>query len=56
MATKCRYCGSSSYGVGCPHSPTKRHEHVNDETACEFCGSRSYGTGCPHSPTKRHER
>jgi len=54
MATKCRYCSSSSYGSGCPHSPTKKHEHTDDEKKCEFCGSSSYGSGCPHSPTKKH--
>ena len=26
MSTKCRYCGSVSYGSGCYHSPTGKHE------------------------------
>jgi hypothetical protein len=29
--SKCRYCNSSSYGSGCPNSPTKKHEHNGDE-------------------------
>jgi hypothetical protein len=28
---KCKYCGSSSYGSGCPHSPTRKHEHTDDK-------------------------
>ena len=56
MSSQCRYCGSTSYGFGCPHSPTKKHEHRDDEKHCEYCGSSSYGFGCPHSPTKKHER
>lgn len=31
MSTKCRHCGSTSYGSGCYHSPTKKHEHRDDE-------------------------
>lgn len=54
MSTKCRYCGSSSYGSGCIHSPTKKHEHRDDEKHCEWCGSSSYGSGCIHSPTRKH--
>jgi len=58
MSTKCRHCGSTSYGVGCPHSPlpNKKHEHRDDEKHCEWCGSSSYGVGCPHSPlpNKKH--
>jgi hypothetical protein len=50
----CRYCGSTAYGPGCPHSPYKVHEHIEDEKKCEFCGSTAYGPGCPHSPTKKH--
>ena len=54
MSTKCRYCGSVSYGSGCYHSPTGKHEHRDDEKHCEYCGSSSYGSGCYHSPTKKH--
>ena len=54
MSTKCRYCGSTSYGSGCYHSPTGKHEHRDDEKHCEYCGSSSYGSGCYHSPTKKH--
>jgi hypothetical protein len=52
--SKCRHCGSSSYGSGCIHSPTRKHEHRDDESRCEWCGSRSYGSGCIHSPTRKH--
>ena len=41
MNTKCRHCGSTSYGSGCIHSPTRKHEHRDDEKHCEWCGSRS---------------
>lgn len=56
MASKCKYCGSASYGSGCTKSPTKKHEHIDDEKHCVFCGLASYGSGCMHSPTKIHER
>lgn len=52
--SRCRYCDSKSYGSGCSYSPTKKHEHNDDEKACEFCGSKSYGSGCSYSPTKKH--
>ena len=26
MTSKCKYCGSASYGSGCMKSPTKKHE------------------------------
>ena len=26
MSTQCRYYGSTSYGSGCIHSPTRKHE------------------------------
>ena len=54
MSTKCRHCGSTSYGSGCVHSPTRKHEHRDDEKHCEWCGSSSYGSGCIHSPTRKH--
>lgn len=54
MSTRCRYCNSTSYGSGCPHSPTHKHEHRDDEKHCEWCGSSSYGSCCPHSPTGKH--
>ena len=37
MSTKCKYCGSTSYGSGCYHSPTGKHEHRDDEKHCEYC-------------------
>ena len=52
--SKCRHCGSASYGAGCHHSPTGKHEHRDDSTRCEWCGSVSYGAGCHHSPTSKH--
>ena len=54
MVSKCKYCGSTSYGSGCMKSPTKKHEHIDDEKHCVFCGLTSYGSGCMHSPTKKH--
>lgn len=54
MSTKCRYCGSTSYGSTCIHSPTRKHEHRDDEKHCEWCGSTSYGSTCIHSPTRKH--
>lgn len=54
MNSRCRYCNSSSFGPGCPSSPTRVHDHSGDAAKCEFCGSSSYGPGCPHSPSKRH--
>lgn len=36
MATKCRYCGNLGYGFGCLHSPTKKHEHIEDEKNVSF--------------------
>lgn len=53
--TKCRFCGSSSYGSGCPYSPYGKHQHRGVGAACEFCGSTSYGSGCPYSPGVRHK-
>ena len=52
--SKCRHCGSASYGAGCHHSPTGKHEHRDDSKRCEWCGSASYGAGCHHSPTNKH--
>lgn len=53
--TKCRFCGSSSYGSGCPHSPYGKHQHRGIGAKCEFCGSGSYGNGCPHSQYGKHK-
>jgi hypothetical protein len=53
--THCRFCGSASYGSGCPYSATGRHQHRGVGDACEFCGSSSYGSGCPYSTTGRHK-
>ena len=46
MGTKCKYCGSSSFGTtsnsGHPHGC---HEHTGvDSKHCVFCNSTSYGT------------
>jgi len=56
MSTKCRYCGSVSYGSGCYHSPTKKHRHGPGGNKCIWCGSTSNGSGCIHSPTGKHEK
>ena len=55
MSTKCRYCGSTSYGSTCIHSPTK-HRHGPGGNKCIWCGSTSNGSGCIHSPTGKHEK
>ena len=54
MASKCKYCGSASYGSGCMKSPTKKHEHIDDEKHCVFCGSASYGSGCMKENHRKH--
>ena len=53
--SKCKFCGSSSFGSGCYNSPTKNHEHIGIGDKCVYCGSSSYGSGCYNSPTKTHE-
>ncbi|MBP5544033.1 MAG: hypothetical protein ILM98_08155 [Kiritimatiellae bacterium] len=53
--TKCRFCGSGSYGSGCPYSPYGKHQHRGVGAMCEFCGSSSYGSGCPYSPYGKHK-
>ena len=35
MATKCRWCGSTSYGSGCIHGPRGRHERWR--SGCFLC-------------------
>ena len=50
--SKCRYCNSTSYGH-CSTSPSKKHEHIEDEKKCEFCGTSSYGH-CSTSPFGKH--
>jgi hypothetical protein len=50
--SKCRYCNSTSFGH-CSTSPSKKHEHIEDEKKCEFCGSSSYGH-CSTSPFGKH--
>ena len=54
MATKCRHCGSASYGHGCAYGPSRLHEHRDDEKHCEWCGSSSYGHGCAYGPDRIH--
>lgn len=53
-SSKCRYCGSSSYGRSCGNSPNGVHEHIEDSKHCEFCGSTSYGHSCSYSPSGNH--
>ena len=52
--SQCRYCNSSSYGVGCSNSPHGKHEHLGDQSNCEFCESSSYGAGYSSSSGKKH--
>ena len=54
MATKCRHCGSTSYGHGCAYGSNRIHEHRDDEKHCEWCGSSSYGHGCAYGPDRVH--
>ena len=51
--SKCLYCGSPSYGVGCPYSSHRKHVHVDDSKKCVYCGSSSFGVGCPYNPFSR---
>ena len=59
MATKCKYCGSSSYGRNCSLSPEGKegsgsgygmHVHIPGENKCIYCGSTSTGRNCSLSP------
>ena len=52
--SKCMYCGSSGYGVGCMYSPNKYHVHADDPKRCVYCGSPNFGTGCMYAPNKYH--
>lgn len=52
ITTKCRYCGSGTYGE-CSQSPHGKHEHIDTSERCEFCGSGVYGY-CSYSPCKKH--
>ena len=55
--SKCLYCGSTSYGRGCPYSPHKLHVHIDDPQRCIYCSSQSIGLGCPYNPfSKLHVR
>lgn len=53
----CKWCGSSSYGSGCPYSQTGKHEHCDcgDGEHCIYCNSTVYGSGCPYSPDAKHK-
>lgn len=51
----CKWCGSSSYGSGCPYSPDAKHKHTSNAKKCRWCGSKSHASGCPYSPNKKHE-
>jgi len=48
--SKCMYCGSGTYGKGCPYSPHRVHVHVDDPKRCIYCGIAAYGQGCPYNP------
>lgn len=51
--TECIFCGSTSYGYGCPYSPHKRHVHPAYGSHCIYCGSVSTGYGCPYNPISK---
>lgn len=53
--SKCIYCGSTAFGVGCAYSPTHLHVHATDDSACMYCGQPIYGGGCRYSPNGRHK-
>lgn len=48
--SRCVYCNSEAYGLGCPYSPHKKHVHQDDNKRCVYCGSLSFGPGCPYNP------
>lgn len=52
--SRCRYCLSIAYGLGCPRGPHGVHQHTDTEEKCEFCGSPSYGPGCEYNPARVH--
>lgn len=55
--SKCMFCGSTAYGMGCAYSPHKRHVHISNGEQCIYCGSTSVGMGCPLNPfSKMHVR
>lgn len=54
MSTKCKFCGSTSYG-SCYNSPHGNHQHGSDGEHCIYCGSTSTGS-CSRSPHGKHER
>jgi hypothetical protein len=52
--SKCIYCDSTNYGVGCMYSGNKYHVHTDDPKRCIYCGSTGFGVGCIYSPNKYH--
>jgi hypothetical protein len=51
--SRCMFCNSTTYGLGCPYSPHKKHVHVTDAHKCIYCGSSNLGEGCPYNPYGR---
>ena len=51
---RCAFCGSDSYGTGCPISPDGLHDHPYDPSSCRFCGSKERGGPCPYGPSALH--
>lgn len=47
----CIYCNQTTYGPGCPFSPSKIHIHADDPKRCIYCGQKTHGPGCPFNPT-----
>lgn len=48
--SKCMYCDSPSYGMGCVYSPNTIHVHVDDPKRCVWCGTTAVGKGCVYNP------
>jgi len=52
--SKCIYCNSPNYGIGCPYGPKGKHVHINNGGKCIWCGSSNIGLGCPINPFSKH--
>lgn len=52
--SKCKYCGSTSFGSSCAYSPNGMHKHETGIGKCVYCGHNPHGQGCAFSPSGRH--
>ena len=52
--SKCIYCNSPNYGIGCAYGPKGKHVHINNGGKCIWCGSSNIGLGCPINPFSKH--